>query len=186
MYNDEYNKLQRSIVSGEVWHWLQPGSGWDPRQFQSDGFVSDWSLPRQHLRPCQPWPCWQRMRRPSMETTASGSGNSDPMKGWSRGLRASSAIRSAILVPLTTLVFPMVAFGSFAGIPFCAAVLLYNLMCQCTPLNISSGSYADSNLEHWVRVIKIADPSCRIGLAAPLFWGALLLPGGAECATSCR
>lgn len=103
-----------------------------------------------------------------METTASGSGNSDPMKGGSRGLRASSAIRSAILVPLTTLVFPMVAFGSFAGIPCCAAVLLYNLMCQCTPLNISSGSYADSNLEHWVRVIKIADPSCRIGLA-PLF-----------------
>lgn len=65
----------------------------------------------------------------------------------------------------------MVAFGSFAGIPCCAAVLLYNLMCQCTPLNISSGSYADSNLENiWVRVrvIKIADPSCRIGLA-PLF-----------------
>ena len=79
--------------------------------------------------------------------------------------RASSAMRSAILVPLTTLVFPMVAFGSFAGIPCCAAVLLYNLMCQCTPLNISSGTYADSNLEHWVRVIKIADPSCRIGLA---------------------
>ena len=75
-------------------------------------------------------------------------------------------MRSAILVPLTTLVFPMVAFGSFAGIPCCAAVG------HDVPMiaNVSSGSYADNNLEkHWVCVFKMADPSPRVGSHWHLF-----------------